>query len=70
MSKWKKRLIIVLGTIVVIVGVAFIVFHDDSDLAEIEKKQDESIKVATSDDKFDALSDDIQEFEDSITVTQ
>lgn len=70
MSKWKKRLIIVLGTLVVIVGVGFIVFHDDSDLAEIEKKQDESIKVATSDDKFDALSDDIQEFEDSITVTQ
>ncbi len=65
MSKWKKRLLIVLSVIVVGVGATFIFLHDDSDLDAIEKKQEESIEEATSEDKFDQLGDDLENFESS-----
>ena len=70
MKRWQKRLLIILGVILIVIATLFIVFHDNSDLEAIEKEQKESIKEATSEDKFDAISDDFQEFEDSIAVSQ
>lgn len=43
MSKWKKRLLIVLAVLVLIVASLFIFLHDDADLDAIEKEQVESI---------------------------
>lgn len=56
---------IALSVLILGVVAAFIFLHDDSDLDAIEKKQEESIEEATSEDKFDQLGDDLENFESS-----
>ncbi len=42
-----KKIGIILGILALIIGVVFIIFHDDTDMAEVEKKQIESSSEAT-----------------------
>jgi hypothetical protein len=63
MKKWKKRLLITFAVILVGVASTFVFLHDDSDLEAIEKEQLKSIDEATSEDKFDAIGDDLENFD-------
>lgn len=61
--KLGKKLLIVLGVLVVLVGAVFFIFHDDADVEAIEKEQDASAE-ASADEGLDALSSDLENFED------
>jgi hypothetical protein len=42
-----KKIGIILGILALIIGAVFIIFHDDTDMAEVEKKQIESSSEVT-----------------------
>lgn len=64
--KILKKIGIILGILALIIGAVFIIFHDDTDLAEVEKKQIESIKESTT-ESFDALNE--EAFEDTTSLS-
>lgn len=67
--KRGKKILITLGVLLVLVGAAFVIFHDNSDVEEIEKRQLESIEEVSGVDDFEALSnivkDDLESMNDS-----
>ncbi|MCB9189056.1 MAG: hypothetical protein H6599_07215 [Flavobacteriales bacterium] len=58
--KLAKRILIVLGVLVAIIGTAFIIFHDDADVEQIEKEQQADIDE-TVPEKFDELNSSFEE---------
>ena len=56
-----KKIGIILGILALIIGAVFIIFHDDTDMAEVEKKQIESSSEVTPImiDNLDSSFDDI-----------
>ena len=61
-----KKIGIILGILALIIGAVFIIFHDDTDLAEVEKKQIESIEESKP-KQFDALNS--EDFDDTTSLT-
>lgn len=63
MKKWQKRLILAVVVLAIAATSAIFIFHDDSDLEAIEKKQVESIDEVTTQDNFDVIGEDLENFE-------
>lgn len=58
--KLAKKILILIGVLVVIIGTAFIIFHDDADVEQIEKEQQANIDE-TVPEKFDELNASFEE---------
>ncbi len=58
--KRLKKISIGLGVVVVLIGAAFIIFHDDADLDAIEQEQQADIDKVVP-EKFDDLNDSFEE---------
>lgn len=58
--KLGKKILIVLGVLIVLAGGAFIYFHDNADVEEIEKEQQADIDEVVP-EKFDDLNSSFDE---------
>lgn len=58
--KLGKKILITLGVLVVLLGAVFVIFHDNSDVEQIEKEQISSSQNA-SEEMNDALNDSFEE---------